>query len=104
MVCLLGDELSGGDTVFDPVNPLQHTVLPREARLVDLRRVVMAEGRRLRPEEDLAAMAERCRMELARLPEGCARLINPHRYKVSVSEGLNDLRNCLLRAGLQTGE
>ncbi|HWQ10948.1 MAG TPA: nicotinate phosphoribosyltransferase, partial [Holophaga sp.] len=98
VVCLSQDDPHGGDTVFDPVNPLQRTSLPREARLVDVRRVVMEDGRRVEAGEPLAAMTDRCRRGLAHLPAGCARLINPHRYKVSISEGLNGLRNRLIGA------
>ena len=96
VICLEGDEPHGGDTVHDPVNPLQETTLPAEIEVRDLRSVVMAEGRRTFSQEPLAAMAERCRMELAGLPQGCLRFINPHRYKVSITGELNELRNRLI--------
>jgi nicotinate phosphoribosyltransferase len=92
VICLADDTVRGGDTVYDPANPLQHTTLPRAARLGDLRGVVMEDGRRTNGVEALTAMAERCKRELALLPKGCLRFINPHRYKVSVSGRLNDLR------------
>jgi nicotinate phosphoribosyltransferase len=92
VICLEEDDVRGGDTVFDPTNPLQHKPLPVDARFTDLRRVVMADGRRTNGTEPLAAMTERCRRELALLPQGCLRFVNPHRYKVSVSSRLNDLR------------
>jgi nicotinate phosphoribosyltransferase len=98
VVCLEQEHPCGNDTVFDPVNPLQRTLLPRGARMTELRRAVMDEGRRIGEREPLAAMAERCRGELACLPDGCTRLINPHRYKVSISGGLNELRNRLIGA------
>jgi len=41
-------------------------------------------------------MAKRCRAELSRLPSGCLRLINPHRYKVSISERLKCLQIALI--------
>jgi nicotinate phosphoribosyltransferase len=41
-------------------------------------------------------MADRCRVELSRLPSGCLRLINPHRYKVSTSDRLKCLRGSLI--------
>jgi nicotinate phosphoribosyltransferase len=37
-------------------------------------------------------MADRAEGQLARLPLGCLRFINPHRYKVSLSSGLNEMR------------
>ena len=90
------DDVQGGDTVHDPTNPLQHKHLPENARFIDLRRMVMEAGRRTNGTEPLADMAERCRRELALLPTGCLRFINPHRYKVSVSGRLNSLRNRLI--------
>lgn len=96
LVCLDGDTVLAGDTVYDPTNPLRHTMLPPEALLTDLRRVVMEDGRCLYDREPLEAMAERCRRELALLPTGCLRFINPHRYKVSISAPLNGLRNMLI--------
>jgi len=96
VVCLAGEQITGGETVFDPANPLHHTTLPAEARITELRRVVMSGGSRTVPAESLAAMATRCKEELTKLPSGCLRLINPHRYKVSISEGLKSLREVLI--------
>ena len=96
VICLEADDIRGGDTVFDPTNPLQHTRLPEHARFTDLRQVVMEGGKRTIDTEPLANMAERCRRELALLPQGCLRFVNPHRYKVSVSDRLNTLRNTLI--------
>jgi nicotinate phosphoribosyltransferase len=41
-------------------------------------------------------MAERCRSDMSRLPGGCRRFVNPHRYKVSISHQLSELRNRLV--------
>lgn len=92
VICLAEDDLQPGETVYDPTNPLQHKILPEGAQLSDLRQVVMEEGRRTVAAEPLGAMTARCRRELALLPQGCQRFINPHRYKVSVSPRLNELR------------
>ncbi|OGR33535.1 MAG: nicotinate phosphoribosyltransferase, partial [Desulfuromonadales bacterium GWD2_61_12] len=90
------DPLAPGDTVYDPSNPLQHTLLAATATLRDLRTAVMVDGKRTRVAEPLDALTARCREELARLPQGCLRFINPHRYKVSLSPTLNALRNQLI--------
>ena len=82
--------------VYDPTNPLRHTTLPLEARITELRSVVMSDGIRSTPGESLDAMAERCKGELSRLPSGCLRLVNPHRYKVSISDRLKVLRGTLI--------
>jgi len=98
VVCLEDDALAAGATVFDPVNPLQQTTLPGTIQLVDLRQTVMADGRRTLAPEPLDRMAERCRQEMALLPQGCRRFVNPHRYKVSISARLKELRNTLIQA------
>lgn len=98
VICLDDDTVAAGDTVFDPVNPLQRTTLPAHVRLVDLRRPVMADGRRLLDPEPLDRMAERCRHQLTLLPQGCRRFVNPHRYKVSISARLKELRCALIQA------
>ncbi|AJE03738.1 nicotinate phosphoribosyltransferase [Geobacter pickeringii] len=92
VICLDAEEVLPGDTVYDPTNPLQYVTIPREARLVELRSTVMAEGVRTAPSPPLDDLADRTADQLARLPRGCLRFINPHRYKVSVSRRLNELR------------
>jgi len=98
IICLEGDTPQPGDTVYHPVNPLLHTEIPSGATLVDLRRVVMENGRRTAGTETLDAMSGRCRNQLKLLPDGCLRFINPHRYKVSISEQLNELRCSMIKA------
>lgn len=96
VLCLEQDRLTAGDTVYDPAHPLQRTVLPAGCLLRDLRRVVMRDGQRNEPPEPLFTLSARSREELDRLPPGCLRLINPHRYKVSLSERLHGVRNELI--------
>ncbi len=96
VICLEQDLLCGGNTVYDPCNPLQHTTLQVNSVMHELRQVVMQNGRRTNAPETLFSMSERSRFELAALPQGCLRFINPHRYKVSVTKQLNDLRNSLV--------
>jgi len=96
VICLEQDDLCGGDTIYDPCNPLQHTKLPAQVTFHELRRVVMEKGSRTALPETLDAMAERSAGQLAGLPQGCLRFINPHRYKVSISAGLNELKNRLI--------
>lgn len=98
VVCLAGEEVRGGEMVYDPANPLHHTTLPAGVTIRELRGVVMADGMRTAGAETLDAMATRGRNELSRLPSGCLRLINPHRYKVSISDRLKCLRETLIDA------
>ena len=86
------ESVSPGQTVYNVVNPLQHTTIPENSRMADLRTTVMDQGKRLQPKESLATLATRCDRELASLPDGCLRFTNPHIYKVSVTQNLNGLR------------
>ncbi|HKY31843.1 MAG TPA: nicotinate phosphoribosyltransferase [Candidatus Polarisedimenticolia bacterium] len=81
-----------GDLVVDPANPMRTSRVPRGAELVDLRCVVMDEGRRCGPSPALAEAASRARESLKRLPEGTLRLLNPHRYRVALTRRLHALR------------
>ncbi len=96
VICLDGEEPQPGDAVFDPLNPERQIQLPTGSRLVDLREVVMRDGVSCGGDENLDVMADRSARQLALLPEGCCRFINPHRYKVSVTGKLGLLKKQLL--------
>lgn len=98
LVCLEGEAIKAGITVYDPTNPLRQTELPEKITLTDLRRTVMQQGRRTLRPESLDRMAERCSRDLGLLPSGCRRFVNPHRYKVSISPQLKELRCAMIRA------
>lgn len=97
VISLADEEVRPGDAVFNPANPLQQVALPADARFEEVRSVVMAGGKRIaeRP-PTLDEMADRCAEQLRSLPQGCLRFINPHRYKVSITKGLLDLRTRLM--------
>ena len=95
IICLADEEVVPGETVYDPTNPLQHVDIPLNATFQEIRGKVMEGGRTLKLRETLDAMADRTACQLTRLPQGCLRFINPHRYKVSISRGLNELRRRL---------
>ncbi len=92
VICIDGETVRPGDTVYDPANPVRHVQIPTDARLAELRDTVMQNGSRCATSPSLDAMADRCAEQLHRLPPGCLRFINPHRYKVSISGSLNALR------------
>lgn len=93
VICLYDEVITPGDTVFDPLNPLQSVTIPRDAGFVEVRSVVMNDGTRASVHQpSLSEMADRSHEQLSLLPQGCLRFINPHKYKVSISSGLNDLR------------
>lgn len=102
LMTLKGEKVGVGDDVFDPANPARSLKIPADAQFIELRERVMEAGQRQTANESLEQMADRCREQLKRLPDGSLRLINPHLYKVSVSRGLLDLRSRLLRELLVT--
>jgi nicotinate phosphoribosyltransferase len=103
ILCLEGEEIRPGDTVYDPTNPARHKAIPAGVVLEDLRQVVMANGEIRAPLPSLDAIADRSADQLRRLPEGSLRLTNPHRYKVAMSGGLHELRTRLMEK-YETGE
>ena len=101
LITLAEDPVQAGDMVYNPANPLQHHPLAPGIRLEGLRTLVMKQGKRIsREQPTLADMASRCNNQLLRLPPGCLRFINPHRYKVSISAGLKELRDRLMEEAL----
>lgn len=48
------------------------------------------------PAESIDSLAERCATDIDRLDVGVRRLVNPHRYHVSITERLDDLRRELV--------
>ncbi len=85
-----------GDRIVDPSAPLfRSRIIPDDVRMESIRNVVMENGKIVREETCLSTLADRCASQLERLPEGSLRLLNPHLYKVAVTEGLNELRTRL---------
>ncbi len=91
------------ERVSDPANPLRSSRLPAGLEWHNPREVVIEGGQRTRPAETLPEMQVRARSELARLPEGTLRLLNPHTYRVSLSRALQTSREALI-AELQGAE
>ena len=85
-----------GERVSDPANPLKSSRLPAGLEWHNPREVVIENGQRARPAETLPEMQARARSELARLPEGTLRLLNPHTYRVSLSRALQASREALI--------
>jgi nicotinate phosphoribosyltransferase len=86
------ERLEAGDEVYDPAQPLHRARIPARAEIEDLRSVVMEGGRRTCACAPLPELARRSRDGLSRLPDGCLRFVNPHRYRVALSRRLHELR------------
>jgi nicotinate phosphoribosyltransferase len=96
VICRAGETLAAGATVYDPINPSRRKKVPEGVRCEDIRGVVMDGGAIVGALPDLEACADRCADQLRSLPDGTLRLYNPHRYKVSISPDLHDLREQLM--------
>jgi nicotinate phosphoribosyltransferase len=93
-----GDRPKAGDRVYDPLNPARYKDLPDNVRFEQLHQVVMEGGEVLIPPCNLQEAADRCAQQLQKLPAGALRLTNPHLYKVSITQGLHDLRSELMQS------
>ncbi|WP_305041659.1 nicotinate phosphoribosyltransferase [Geoalkalibacter sp.] len=92
-----GDSPQVGEVVYDPTNPARNKLLPSGVRFEPLHQLVMEGGEMVVPPESLDQAADRCAAQLRRLPAGCLRLTNPHVYKISITQGLHDLRGQLMQ-------
>lgn len=96
VICLAGETLAAGATLYDPINPSRRRKLNEKLHGEDLHSVVMDEGKVIVDLPKLEDCAKRCADQLRRLPSGTLRLHNPHKYKVSISPGLHALREGLM--------
>jgi nicotinate phosphoribosyltransferase len=90
-----GGSFKAGQVAYDPSNSQRYKTITDDCRVVDCRRVVMDQGRVLHPAPPLGDMADYCAEQLQKMPDGSLRLVNPHIYKVGISESLLKLRNHL---------
>ncbi len=94
-----------GESVGGPDLELQHptevgvrrTMLADTVTLEPLLEPVLRDGRRLAAGDPLDVMRNRCLSDLDRLDPGVRRLVNPHRYHVSVTPTLWELKQRLIR-------
>lgn len=96
VICREGEKLAAGDMVCDPTNPSRCMKIPQGCSYEEIRSVVMDGGRIVSDLPGLDECADYCAAQLKKLPDGTLRLHNPHRYKVSISPGLHELREQLM--------
>lgn len=82
--------------IIDPRNPLRRKRVSSPTRCEPLLAPVMEKGSRLHPPESLEVMRKRRVDNLDRLDPSYKRLVNPHVYKVGVSQALWRLKEELL--------
>lgn len=89
-------------TLQHPIEVGARRVLPAEriSELEPLLTEVMKDGQRLAPGDDLETIRARRLADLDRLDPGVRRLVNPHRYHVSLTPDLWDLKQRLIADAL----
>ncbi|MDB5044692.1 MAG: nicotinate phosphoribosyltransferase [Deinococcus sp.] len=92
-VLTLGEKPQAGQQVSDPTNPLRATLLSADLQWANAREVVMQGGQRTFAPESLRAVQARAQAELACLPAGTRRPLNPHTYRVSLGGDVAALRD-----------
>ncbi|WP_272976660.1 nicotinate phosphoribosyltransferase [Deinococcus geothermalis] len=92
-VLTLGEVPRAGQRVSDPTNPLRFSRLPDGLTWQNAREVVLEGGRRTGPPETLGQAQARAHTDLARLPAGTRRPLNPHIYRVSLGDDVAGLRD-----------
>lgn len=82
-------------TVHHPNRPgVAQTINRADISHVEVLHELVVSGRT----ESIDLLAERCEQDIDRLDVGVRRLVNPHRYHVSITDRLNDLRSELVAA------
>jgi nicotinate phosphoribosyltransferase len=79
-------------TFYHPMYEYTHITVSHCSRVEPLLEKVMQKGKRVSPSPSLDELQQRTRENLSHIPERYTRLINPHIYKVSLSETLKTLK------------
>jgi nicotinate phosphoribosyltransferase len=105
LVCLEGEEMKPGRpyTFHHPMGDYRSFTLSDYDQMTPLLALCMKSGRTVQNPVPLESVRSRARAELDRLDDTYKRLINPHVYKVSLSDGLNELKSRLIRESLSRG-
>lgn len=83
-------------TLVDPFDPTRRKRLAPEVPYEDLLVPVFRGGRLVYEAPGLAEIRARVQAQLARLPAGAKRFVNPHRYPVGLEQRLHELKTRLI--------
>jgi nicotinate phosphoribosyltransferase len=86
----------GEAAIVDPLDPTRRKRIPAGAAHSDLLVPVVRGGRPVYQPPPLAEVRAHALAELARLPPGTKRFLNPHQYPVGLEPALHDLRTRLI--------
>ena len=105
LICLEGEQMTSGRpyTFHHPMGDYRSFTLSDYDQMTPLLTLCMRSGVAVQQPLPLAAIQARAHAELDRLDDTYKRLINPHVYKVSLSDGLNELKSRLIQKSLSRG-
>ena len=105
LICLEGEAMGTGKsyTFHHPMGDYRSFLLDHYDAVTPLLLPCMRGGLITRPAPEIQMLQNRARAELDRLDDTYRRLINPHVYKVSLSDALTDLKSRLIRENLTRG-
>ncbi len=86
----------GDRTIIDPLDVTRRKRIPREVAHSDLLVPVMRAGKPVYDSPPLAQIRERTLSQLARLPAGVKRFLNPHEHPVGLEPSLHELKTRLV--------
>ncbi|MEM1118955.1 MAG: nicotinate phosphoribosyltransferase [Bacteroidota bacterium] len=86
------EEIGGMQHPFDFTKSIDFGAGKREKLL----HLVMKNGQRTTPAKSVAEIAKYSKERLQKLPDGCRRFLNPHRYKIGLSPALKKERDQLI--------
>ena len=105
LICLEDEQVSAGRayTFHHPLGDYRSFSLSDYAEASPLLSLRMKAGAPVGPPDDMQGLQARTRTQLDLLDDTYKRLINPHVYKVSLSDGLNTLKSRLIQESLSRG-
>jgi nicotinate phosphoribosyltransferase len=105
LICLDEETLKAGTayTFHHPMGDYRSFTLSDYAEATPLLGLCMKEGKRVGARPDMASIQARARAQLDVLDDTYKRLINPHVYRVSLSDSLTGLKSRLIKESLSRG-
>jgi nicotinate phosphoribosyltransferase len=101
VLALADEDLGGAGDLFlrHPSQATAHRVIPRAeiTRMEELHELVWQDGRVVGEAATIEQMRERRRQDIELLDVGVRRIVNPHIYHVSLTQGLWDLKQRIIR-------
>ncbi len=85
------------DFVYDPLNPLRYYKLSNPTRVESLLNLKIDKGKLTVDLKDWKNARKRMEEDIKHLSESSVRLLNPQKYKVSISRTLHELRSELMK-------